>query len=531
MARFMIRPPTLLVTAAFATGLVARAALAQDDDVLDLPADEAATPAEARKVGVVPFLPVGNADLALAEAVTRKISAELASDTLSVVSVPLASSSAKAKRAQATAADAAEAEVKKGKERVQQGRALIDKLNFGRATQSFQRALRSFEAGASALVDIDAVYEAWLGLSEVYARRGESEKQAEALSQAIRLDPERELDPSRFPAMFIRSHAELRSELMKEGTAALFIDATGAEGEVRLDGRVLGTAPLRVRGLLPGRHYVRVFREGRGVFGAVVEVAAGDELTLSPGFTRQEASGAADLLADNQLTAEAVAEIGQAGRKAGVDVVLLGVVGRSDFAVPTAIVALDLRSGASLRVRPMQFDGDLLNLSIELLQVKEAIERVSAGAGDAAPSWDEPLLPRVRTSAELEVSEVQLRFRVKPVAAVAGRGARVIGAEPESAVTEARRRLSGGGETGARRKSLRDDDDPFAEAAPRSRRAELVQEDIPLTEQPWFWPAAVGGGVVGATLLVGGTAWGLVAAGILADPRPSGGFAVTVDVP
>ena len=483
-----------------------------------------------KTLGVTPFIAVGDAGAGLAEQVTSKVSSELGSAGFTLR--PVALKTPKSRSAKVDF-DAGKAELEKALKRSQLGSRYIEKMNFGRATRAFQDAISQFESAAPALVDIKPVFDTWVGLAEVYARRGEDGLQNEALRAAIRLDPERELDASRFPPIFLNAHAEARDLVMEDDKATIIIDTSALGAEVRLDGRVVGVAPLTIRGVVPGRHFIRVFKEGRGLMGSVVEVTAGEEKVLSPGIVQSVGQSATELLSDNRFSAEALDEVLQAAKKAGVDFALIGVVAKTEFSVPTALVAISTASGKAARIGPLEFDGDLLNLSIEVLKIREALDGIDASETMSANAWDEPLLGKVKTAADAEMSEVALRYKYKARPAAAREGPKVVGAgEADSAVGEARRRLMGGKEgSGGRTKSLRDDEDPFAGGEPVVRRSELLEEDVPLTSQPWFWPTAIGGGVAGTLVLIGGTALGLVAAGVLPDPRPNGGLTVKVEVP
>lgn len=531
MALNLLRPAPFLSALAFAALLTPIGASAQSDDDDILVLDEEDAPAAAgpkKKLGVVPLVPVGTAEKALAEQVTSGVLSELKAGPFEIVTLSLSSAGGGGGGGGADLG-AGKSELERAKKKAERARAFLDRLNFRKAASEYRAALALFEKAAPALVDITPVLDAHLGLAEIHARQGEEESTEAALAEVARLAPEHELDAGRFPPLFIRTHAQVRARALKEEPGALLVDRTAVGAEVRLDGRVVGTAPVRILGVPAGRHYVRVYREGEGLFGAVVDVQSGGEEVVTPGFSKLEAESPLELLANNRFTPDAARQVAEAARAAGVDVAVVGVVGRSELAVPTVLLGIDPKSGSAARIGPLEFDGDLLNLSIEGLKAREALEKLASGDGYGAVS-EEPLVPGVKAAAAVEIAEVQLRFDVK-APAPERRGPRVIGAteDPDDGDKPERRLALKGGQSG-RTKSLRDDDDPY-KSTTRERRKELVDEDAPLMEQPWFWPVAIGGGVAGAAVLVGGGAVGLVAAGVLPDPRPRNGMQVRVVLP
>lgn len=530
MARSRLRLPCLLAALALSTALAPSAVRADDDDdILVLDDEDAASAAgPSKKLGVVPLIPVGAAEKALAEQVTSGVLSELKAGPFEVVTLTVGGGGDSG--GGTVDMDAGKDALEKAKKKAERARSFLDKLNFRKAASEYQGALALFEKAAPALTDIAPVLDAWLGLAEIHARQGEEEEAEAALAEVARLAPEHDLDPARFPPLFIRTHAKVRAATLKEAPGVLLVDRTAVGAEVRLDGRVVGTAPARFSGVPAGKHFVRVYREGQGLFGTVVEVQSGGEETVSPGFTKLGAEGPLELLANNRFTPDAARQVAEAARKAGVEVAVVGVVARSELAVPTVLLGIDPASGNAVRIGPMEFDGDLLNLSIEALKAREALETAAGGKGYAAVSED-PLVPGVKTAAAVEIAEVKLRFDVK-APSEERRGPRVIGAEEPDAGRSGgdSRRTLAGGRSGSS-KSLRDDDDPYKATTRREVRKELTDEDLPLTEQVWFWPVAIGGGIVGATLLAGGATAGLVAAGVVPDPRPSAGMQVQVVLP
>lgn len=538
MARFRYSTPRARLFApalALLLPLAAPAAFAQDDDVDDILVDEdevVETSKKKKRVGLVYLVPVGDADKRLADQVSAGLGKEL-KENYELVPVSLGGDA----KGGAVDTSLGQKQLKKAEKLRKNGEALLKKLRFGGAEKAFTRAIAAYEGAAAALEDIKPVIDSWMGLAEVSARQGEEDKTKEALAAVVRLNPEFNPDPSKYPPLFIRTHAKVRDATMKQGRATLAVDHSGVGADVFIDGRGVGPAPVKVVGLPPGKHYVRVFREDAGLFGAVVEIEEGGEETVSPGFFSESASGPMDLLARNRFSDAAVGKVASAGKAAEVEMVVLGVVGKKRASVPTGLLVVASDGSGAARVDRLDFDGDLLNLSIEALKARETVDKLFADAKFGKVGGD-PLLSDVKAGAAVEMNEVAMRYDVK--ALPKERKSRLIGAEAgddddEPVEVDGPIAAGGGravlsaGESGST-KTLRDDDEDPLERREKTRSDFVAEEDKPLTEQVWFWPTVIGAGVGGAVVVTGGALLGLVAADILPDPRERTGMSVTVTV-
>jgi hypothetical protein len=516
--------------------LAAAPASAQEDDDDDILVadDEPAAVAEdssKKKIGLVGLVPVGDASKPLADQVTDTLVRELKEGPWSLTAIELGGDEGGVEVDTSQGAKDREA----GDKQLARGRKALEKLQFGRAQKAFDKALAAYAKAAAALDDITPVIDAHVGLAEVAARQGKEEVSRAELGAVAQLDPEHNLDPAKFPPLFIRTHEEVRAERMKEKSATVVVDRSASGADVWINGRKVGAAPVRVKGLVAGSFFVRVYREGMGLFGGVVEVKAGAEETVKPGFLSADAAGPLDLLARNKFSDAAAKKIAEVARGKSLDVAMVGVTAKTTTRVPTALIAIEVATGKAARIKEMRFDGDLLNASIESLPAREALEELLGGKGWGSVG-DEPLLSKVKAAEDAEMDEVALRFDVK-APPKGPRKTRVLGAEEEEKL--ASRRLGDDGEggrsvlsagRGGATKSLRDDEeDPLAKRE-KTRSDFVAEEDVPLLEQPWFWPVAIGTGVAGAVMLTGGTLGALVGAGIIPDPRPRTGMQVSVEL-
>lgn len=507
----------VLTLGLFAGALCASPAFAQeedddDDDILAPIEDEkpAATPdAPRKKFGFVPLVPVGNAGKPLAEQVTAALTKEFAeSGVIEAVSLTVGSGDGAAEVDMAQGQDAATT----GDKFRKRGQKYLKKLNFSKARRTFKRAVDAYMQAGAAMTDVSPIIEVYLGIAESYARQGKEEEADEALENAARLNPEYVLDDKLYPPLFIRTHAKARKRVLKETPGTLEVDGTAVGAEVRIDGRVVGTAPIRITNVPPGEHLVRVFKEKEGLFGSAVSVSEGATETVKPGFVELGATGPLDQLASNTFTAAAARTVAAEARKEKLVAAVVGVVGKTRAEVPTRLIVIDATS-AQVNVLPvMRFDGDLLNMAIEGLKGREGIEQ-SVTTGGYGAVEETALIEGVDVGREVQTTEVAMRFDVKAIPADTGRSrtsrsALVTGIEDDG--EEKRGRLIAGGDSKKRSRIGSVRDDKPAEGTFGQKKKfddEAIKQDESILAQPWFLGTVAGAGA--AVVVVGaGAAFG-----------------------
>ena len=163
----------------------------------------------------------------------------------------------------------------------------------------------------------------------------------------------------------------------------------------------------------------------------------------------------------------------------------------------------------------------------------EAVQTLKSG-GEFLDMGSKPFLRGYSNNTSFELTERQMRYRAKkPRRKLAGGSSRGSGSSGRGRASlgddnpEGGRIVESGG-GGRRRTSLLDDDsdDPLG----RTPRKSMLDESdsVALTEQPWFWPAVIGGG--SALVLVGGTTL-LIGTGLVPNPLPKDSVAVEVTLP
>ena len=512
-----------------------------DDDILAPVKDptakatnEPSEPVEAKmfQVGLIGIVAVGDAGKPLADQVTAALLRELGAGSV-FDAVPLAVDVKSGASAAGTDEAAAKQALADGTALLEKGRVFADKLNFGRAKKAYEQALASLEKAAPVLADVTALINARVGLAEVAARQGQEQEAEVQLACAAALNPELELDAKRFPPLFVRTMQKTRDKILKLSRGTIDVDASGAGALVHIDGRPTAGAPVHITEVPVGRHLVRVLREGLPSFGAIVEVKAGEALTVSPGFIAKDGTSYIDDLQGNRFTVASAAAIGAAAKAAGLKGAIVGVASKASGIVPVQLVLVDA-AGGMLRLPLVSLEESLLDLSIELLDARETIAATYAADGATAKLEAAPLAVLIvgaTVGAAVQTAQVALRYDVR---AIKERPASRLVTDTKAKnddgadVDDDARSVLAAGKSGTR-KRLDDDDDPYASR--EKAKVEAVDPDAPMTEQPWFWPTVLGGGAGALVLLAGGTYVTLVGADVLPDPRPASGAAIRVALP
>ena len=501
-----------------------------DDDILaprteEKPSTSTVAPAadKALKVGMMPVVPLGEAGKTLAEQVSLELTKAFnESASVGVLGLALASSS-DGPTIDLAAAEKAKTEAEKYLTGSQK---LLKKLQFGKAKKAFDVTLEKLEAAAPVLETPELFIEAWLGQAEIAARQAQDDETTIGLSYVVGFNPEMELDQKRFPGLFVNQHRKARDRMLAGEKAIIVVDATAAGAQIFIDGRPVATAPAKISGVYPGSHLVRVVREGLPPWGALITVDAGGEKTVSPGFIDPKKTGPNDDLAQNRLSAESALVVANAAKAQGYKGAIVGTLAKQSSRTAVQLVYVDAASGRVAILPPMKLSGGLLDVGIESLDARARIEELAGAAAPALREADksEVLIEGANAGAGVTVAEVSLKFDVKKSKDMPTNTRDIRGGGDDD---------EGGGRTLANtsrgtRKTLDGDRDRYSVGAEEDK---VVPEDAPFTEQPWFMPAAITAGVVGAAALLAGTGVALVALKVVPDPRPASGTQVSVSFP
>ncbi len=166
-----------------------------------------------------------------------------------------------------------------GRAMLDEGQVLYERADFENAIPVLDDAVAALRAGLPGAKDSKDLIEALLLLGLAQAGIGELDAARAAYKQVAVLDSSRRLDPVRYAPKIVALFDEVREQVASLPTANLSVQGPDGEHEVFVDGRSVGNAPLVVKDLPPGTHYVLVVgSEGQREF-AEVELNPGSKQT------------------------------------------------------------------------------------------------------------------------------------------------------------------------------------------------------------------------------------------------------------
>ncbi|MBI2376206.1 MAG: PEGA domain-containing protein [Deltaproteobacteria bacterium] len=267
---------------------------------------------------------------------------------------------------------------KKAQDLIAQGRAAMEDAELDAAISNLEKAVKLLEANAEALPDVRVLAEAYLQLGVAYFQNGNEDQTDETLGKAVHLDPDRKLDGSEYPPVFLRVFERSRYDVLRRPRASIEVKAAPG-AQVLFDGRSLGKAPLILEDVLPGNHWIRVERPGephevqklmvRSKRSTVVEFGRGGATAEA-----EPTGGLAGAVAANQIEDANLAELSGLAKKAEADFVLFGGIYRTETAynIYSALVAPNGEAG---RVTDISFDLDMLTAQIEVFKLAEDVSK------------------------------------------------------------------------------------------------------------------------------------------------------------
>ena len=266
------------------------------------------------------------------------------------------------------------------------------KSRHGQAADALQKAISLLEAKPSALDEStgELLADAALQLAVERLASGDEDGGDAALAQLVRLAPERRVHAADYPPAFVVELESMRKRLLAEPRGSLRVLAppgAGPEASVFVDGRAVRSAPIVVKDLIPGEHFVRVERAG-AVWGEKVIAIAGVETRVAP---QPGADGpAAELtgpLLQGDLDRAAVMTAGRLARSAGAQGAVFGAVLKTSTGVSLRSF-LCLAKGDRLVALPsLDLDSELLGAMVQMVKIGDAVVASLA----SAPA--EPILP------------------------------------------------------------------------------------------------------------------------------------------
>jgi tetratricopeptide (TPR) repeat protein len=171
-----------------------------------------------------------------------------------------------------------------------EGKNLFSYVEFDESLASLKKAQEVFESNFAVLEDIGPLSETYFYLGANYMAKGLVEEALEEFRKVVRLDPERELVKGSFFQDAIDGFEKAKEEVLSSPQATLTVRSSPSLSEVYLDSRKVGVTPLTVKVVPPGRHQLRLEKEGYQADFREIDAAPGVARDFE--ITLREAGGA-----------------------------------------------------------------------------------------------------------------------------------------------------------------------------------------------------------------------------------------------
>lgn len=263
---------------------------------------------------------------------------------------------------------------KKAEQLIGEAKEAMEDSEFERAISLLDRAAKLLEENGDAVPDLRLLPEAYLQMGVAYFRDGMEDEGDDMLNRAVHYDPDRSLDASDYPPIFIRVFDRARFNVLRRPRARVEVRAAPGS-QVLFDGRNMGKAPLVLTDALPGTHWIRVERPGEAP--KVKKLRISSKKTTVVDFAGGEApeepasGGVLGAIIANELGPDHVDRLQKAGRRAGADMVMFGGIYKTDTAYRIRSAAVRVDSGDVGRLVDIAFDLDMLTAEIEVYKLAE----------------------------------------------------------------------------------------------------------------------------------------------------------------
>ncbi len=163
--------------------------------------------------------------------------------------------------------------LRKATRELRAARAKFDDLLIDEAARLAQNAVSGYRDHLAQASDLRALGRALELMGAIGLTRSDNKAAAEAIEEVLALNPEAVPNPEIYNPPMIKRWQQIAARYNAAGRGTLVIEAPeGEPAVVEVDGRYRGLAPLTMKDVLLGQHYVRVSRAGSLPWGQRVVV-------------------------------------------------------------------------------------------------------------------------------------------------------------------------------------------------------------------------------------------------------------------
>ena len=155
---------------------------------------------------------------------------------------------------------------------VSRGQKAYQEFELDQTMGFFKEALTRYERNVGYIDDFTKLSELLMLMGAVHSLRGERKRAALRFVQAYTVDDEVEPDPSVFNPSMREQFRRAIERLNRRPRGSLALTSNPSYGEVYLNGEFVGVTPLVLEGLLEGKQYVQIGRDGFRNWGGAIQI-------------------------------------------------------------------------------------------------------------------------------------------------------------------------------------------------------------------------------------------------------------------
>ncbi len=144
----------------------------------------------------------------------------------------------------------------------EEAKELYEYLSIEDAISKFKRALAIFERHLDKIPELKLISETLLYLGASYRMLDEDESAIPYFNSYININPLADLDDIVFSPEIVSFFDRIKSDHLMLPTGSIAVDSFPSGALVFINGKVVGTTPLRLDGIPAGNHYYRVHKTG-----------------------------------------------------------------------------------------------------------------------------------------------------------------------------------------------------------------------------------------------------------------------------
>jgi hypothetical protein len=259
-----------------------------------------------------------------------------------------------------------------------------NKSDFALAIEKFKEAQTLYEQGLPKLVDFDKLIDASLGVSLAYFMAGFDDNGEDALAQLLIVRPDLILDKRKVPAAAAGALERLRKMAAAVTLGTTTVESTPPGADVFIDGVRVGQTPWSQKGLVRGKHYVRVVAEGYEPFAKSwfannnsvthqAKLKSDGTVAANAVALPQTPEGLAVAAAKGALDAPFLKLADSIATEYGLEAIVLTYVRKAPGGYEIAPFVFDPESDKVAELEWIKVDSELASMQVNLLVLEEKL--------------------------------------------------------------------------------------------------------------------------------------------------------------